>query len=218
MLNKAVYLIKSKDTFAAIEHLLEEKNPVVVIKNFSELVRLLYWQEKDLHNVITMGRAAIQYGLSHDDDEVRKVAKAIAYNVASFTWPGWDEIGLRITPDQKAMGLDAAKVCVRLAKQLMQEDIAKSRARWILGAHYLAAGNVDQAKYNFYRASVYANRAGNPEEALLSWAFIYIAKRDWNELEVIKSRLDPMENGRPLIQQINTAMRVFGDAPVRVTE
>lgn len=209
-LNRALFLMKSRDTYAAIEHLIEEGDPLAVIKNFSELVRLLYWQEKDLAGVVAMGRAGIQYGLSYTDPEVRKVAKAIAYNLASFTWNGWDEVGIKITEGDLAVGLDSAQACVRLAKELEQDDIARSRSRFMLGAHYLSSGNVDKAKYNFYRATVYANRADNQAEALLAWAFIYITKRDYEELAGIKARLQALEgNVKGLLGQIETAERVF---------
>lgn len=66
---------------------------------YSKLVKHFHWQQKKLPVLVAVGWAGIQYGLIQAETEVsqaqaiKSAAKTIAYDVASFAWPGWDEPG-----------------------------------------------------------------------------------------------------------------------------
>lgn len=211
MILRAVYLIKAKDSFAAIEFLNNAPDdPIGIAKIYSELVRYLYWEERDLPNVIHMARAGIQFCMGFTDPEIRQVGKAIAYNLASYTWNGWAEPDIHITASELQEGMDAARLNLRLCKKLQLDDITMSRAYWMLGAHLLAADDLERAKERFYKAAIFASSANRKAESLLARAFAAIAKADIENLADKKKQLSEMEGGMVYLKQIETAQHVFG--------
>ena len=64
ILTKAVELAETQDTFKAIEHVQGEGDPVDVARRFSNLVRKLYFEKKDVARMVMLGRAGIQFALS----------------------------------------------------------------------------------------------------------------------------------------------------------
>jgi len=67
----------------------------------------LYWKAHDFRpssyrrgGIIYCLSQSIAEGSSSAADELRDVAKRLAYNVGSFTWPGWEEPGIDPTPRQ----------------------------------------------------------------------------------------------------------------------
>jgi hypothetical protein len=149
--------------------------------------------------------------------EIKSVAKGLAYNLASFTWPGWDEPGMVISQSDVAIGLDAAKTNLRLANELAKGDLPLSRAYWMLGGHYLASGNWSQAEACFNKAKDYAETANEESERLLARGFsllaVLLASPDnvdaRNQLDQVKSRMAQLEQGESLVKQIDTARAVF---------
>ncbi len=87
------------------------------------------------------GRAGVQLGLT----EGRRVAgsnpdlstslighaKAISYNLASFSWPGWDEQEIELCVSDIAMELDAAKLNLRLTIELKRGAGPMRKAHWL---------------------------------------------------------------------------------------
>ncbi|MEK6223007.1 MAG: hypothetical protein N2D54_12245, partial [Chloroflexota bacterium] len=66
-------------------------------------------------------------------NEFKGKAKALNYNLASFSWPGWDEPGFMDIPtDILALGLQAAHENLRLAIELKKEEVRVSRAHWAI--------------------------------------------------------------------------------------
>ena len=211
MILRAVYLAKAKDSFAAIEFLNNAPDdPLGIAKTYSELVRYLYWEERDLPNVIRLARAGIQFCVGFNDTEIRQVGKAIAYNLASYTWSGWGEADIEITASELREGMDAARLNLRLCKKLELDDLTMSRAYWLLGAHLLASGNYERAKDRFYKAAIFASSVKRDAESLMARAFADIAKGDLTHLIEMKKRLDEIEGGMVYLKQIETAQRVFG--------
>lgn len=225
MLDTVVIYLNDGDFFAAIEYLNQQNEPLEVINTYSKLMRQLYWEEKNLPAVVAMARAGVQYGLTaaaatSDPDtatKIKSVAKEIAYNLASFTWPGWDEPGMVIGPSDLAMGLDAAKVNLRLANELNKGDLPLSRAYWMLGGQHLASGHLSEAEACFNQAAHYATVANEEGERLLAQGFalmtMMLASPDnaetQNQLAQVKDRLVQQEEGEHFITQINIAWEVF---------
>ena len=225
MIDQALALLTKKDTYAAIEYLSQQADPLAVANAYTTLVTQLYWDEKNLPAVIAMGRAGAQYALAaalNTDDEtaaqLRGIAKGICYNLASFTWPGWDEPGFEITASDIAVGLDAAKANLRYAQELDKGDLPLSRAYWMIGVHYLATRNPQQATPCFSQAEAYAATAQSTAETLLAQGFGQMAALLANpadeaaqqQLTRIKQDLNQLEHGADFVAQIETAMRVFG--------
>jgi predicted enzyme related to lactoylglutathione lyase len=224
---------RSEDSFAAIELLCQGPDALMAAKAFSEAANQFYWKEKDLVSSIAMGRAGVQQALTAATrcsladtaraSELRGQAKAMAYNLASFTWPGWDEPGIVIGPSDLVTGMDAAKTNLRLGTELKKGPLPMSRAHWILAAHELAAGKHDDARKDFAKACEYADTAGAPADHSLSAGFAALTelldgavKSDEStsglkqRLQEAEARLKTLEDGEMFIQQIHTAARVFG--------
>lgn len=152
-----VTLLEHVDAFAVVEHLQALGTPAEVSNAYDQLLRDAYWDKKDLRLVMLLGTAGIYYNIAHaklaaDDDTrmaLKSAAKRLAYNMGSFSWIGWDEPGIVITPADKVRGLEAARLNLRLAIEL-QKPFEKVRAgAWLLGAQLLAAGQVEDALFQF---------------------------------------------------------------------
>ena len=128
LLQDLIARVGNEDSYAAVELLCREGDGLGAAKTFSEAANHFYWKEKDLVSSVAMGRAGVQHALSaaaccDPGDlplafELRGQAKAMAYNIASFTWSGWDEPGIVIGPSDLATGLDAARTNLRLGTEL----------------------------------------------------------------------------------------------------
>jgi hypothetical protein len=120
--------LKDADTYEAIEFLNRQGDPVEMLKRYSDLVNYFYWGKKRLLHAVAFARAGMQYSLTKSwsflekdpakANELRKTARVISHNLASYTWPGWDEEGIVITETDIAVGLDAAKLNLRLVREL----------------------------------------------------------------------------------------------------
>ncbi len=227
MIATAVDYIRNVDTFAAIDFLSKEVDPFTVTSTFNDLIGHLYWEDKDLSQVVAMGRAGIQYGLAAAAEadsinpdaskEIYDKVRAIAFNVASFSWPGWDEPGINPNPTDMALGYDAAKLGVRLVNESDDEPIRFARSFWMLGAHQLASRKSARAEESFGLSAEYASKAAADSERLLAQGFVVLARVQagtggpglGDELERIKADLAEVEFGQDFINQIDTAAKVF---------
>jgi hypothetical protein len=232
MKDEARRLAAEQDSFAAITWLAVQSDPVLVAKTFSQLMLDLYWQEKNLPLALAFGRAGAQFAFAaavaiQSSDpakavELRSSAKAMTYNLASFTWPGWNEPGIVTTSADVALGFDAAKTNLRLAIELQKGDLPLSRAHWILAAQQLASGEHAAAIESFQSAASFATAADTPAEAELANGFAAIvnivacaseparqeaAKR---ELQSIRERLKTLPDGEAFCGQFDGALQVFG--------
>jgi hypothetical protein len=134
--------------------------PKAAMDAFFQLAHEAYWKKKDLPSSIAFARTAMETGqtmaknLKPKDPaaaaEVLGVVKGIAYNLASFTWPGWNESGITIGPDDLAMGREAARLNFYLALELKRPPDKVATAHWMMGAHALAAGDHEHARKHFH--------------------------------------------------------------------
>ena len=172
------------DPFAAIEHLHRQGSPLEIAAQYQSLVVDLYWKAHDLPSVVLLGRAGILHCLTHSVvpysspeaiEKFRSVAKALAYNVGSFTWPGWEEPGIVPTPDQIAFGQDCAHLNLRLALELRKPPKALANAHWLVGAHALASHNFDLAESEFHHALQACPPTDAPSRAAAAANAAYLA-------------------------------------------
>jgi hypothetical protein len=154
-------LLRSGDSFAVAEWIQYEGTCQAIAARYQGAVSELYWKARDLPAVVTVGRAGILYCLgraaegeiSPENTEVlRGVAKGLAYDVGSFTWPGWEEPGISPSEAELATGRDCAALNLRLAIELKKPADRVSMAHWLVGAHALAKGDWDSAIAAFTRA------------------------------------------------------------------
>jgi hypothetical protein len=154
-------MLQTRDSFAAIEHIQRQGSPQEIARLYESLVLDLYWKAHDLPAVIVIARAGITYCLGQAPRQaaspesaakLRGIAKAIAYNVGSFTWPGWEEPGINPSAADLAFGRDCANLNLQLANELNKPPAALSSAHWLVGAHALASGDFSQAAKEFQTA------------------------------------------------------------------
>lgn len=159
MKDEILRLMHSADAYSAVQLVERDGTPHEIAERFQTLVPDLYWQAKHLGSVVALAQGGIHYclarmesGEADDRDYFGSHAKGLAYNLASFTWPGWDEPGVAPTACEVASGFDAAKLNLRLAVELRKPADRVRDAHWLMGAHHLAANEPAAALDEFRRA------------------------------------------------------------------
>ncbi len=180
---KVKEILRKHDIYKAIEFVNSQGEPQVVAKRYLDLAMDFYWKEKNVPAVVNFAQAGIHYCLlkaqdySKDDAlKLKGIAMALSYNLASFTWPGWDEKGIVISKADLNTGLDAAKLNLRLALELEKGPAAISVSHWAIGAQYLALGDYDKAIESFTAAVEKAREVQDKASELMNAGYIGIAK------------------------------------------
>ena len=227
----ALETMKNDDYFKAVEYLSRQSNPLEILDAFKEIAKRLYWESKDMAGVIVFSGAAIQFAqmsvqsVSEKEDEVRQMkekAAAIAYNLASFTWPGWNNEGIVISITEQNIGIEAAKTNLRFIEEMGGDNLQLARAYWMTGAHRLTLHNADEAIYCFERSLKYADWADNREETLLAQGYMILAQmlqsekvdaQDLELLENLKKKMFELPDGDAFVGQIETTYDVVFGSP-----
>lgn len=187
-----------------------------------EAMRSAYWDERDVATAMAIAYAGAGRLLSDAaaadpaaSAEIRSDVKGLVYDLASFTWPGWDEPGISITEPEAAAGLAAARANLAMAVDLEKGDLPTARAHWMLGAHLLTAGDHAGAVGEFGRAEQFARRAGAEAEAELAVAFRTLGALAAGDetagprLEADLQRLGRAEGGGGFVSQVETVRRLL---------
>jgi hypothetical protein len=154
-------LLRAGDFFAAIERIQSVGSPKDIASRYHTLMKDFYWKAHDISAVVTLARAGIFYclgqsmamGFSEEAaQEMRSMAKSMAYDAGSFTWPGWQEPGINPSKEELAFGRQCAKLNLRLAIELNKPASRVSMAHWLIGAHALTARDFDLAEEEFAKA------------------------------------------------------------------
>jgi hypothetical protein len=149
-----------------------------------------------------------------DEYDLRSAAKGLTYDLASFTWVGWDEPDIVVDPSIAAAGRAAAFANLSMAQMLDKGDLAMSRAHWILGAHLLTSGDSEGAGASFDAAAACAHRADEEAEALVSEAFSVLAdvvgaRSSDPDYDTAINRLRLVDGGEGFVAQVETARSVI---------
>ena len=111
----------------------------------------LYWEKKDLASYVVVATHLLdtaRANASGTTDAAKFFAArslGLSYDIASFTWPGWNEPGVTVTPALRAAGLEAARLNFELAQNDQLPDGVRKAAHFILGAQLLAADAAGEA-------------------------------------------------------------------------
>lgn len=231
ILEEVKSLLRESDTFKAIEFVNSRGEPEVVADRYFDLVIDFYWKERGLSEVIVFAKAGIQYSLTkaqefeEEDSEkavkLRSIGKAMAYNLASFTWPGWNEEGIILSEGDLATGLDAAKLNLRLAYELSKPASAVSAAHWVLGAQHLAGASYDEAIEAFALAREKAREANDEASEWMNLGYIGIVRitdgsektegeKEFHEAVEGLQKVDT-EDAKFYTEQLRTALKVFSE-------
>ncbi len=189
-------------------------------KHLSELMgELRKIQRDDLF--VPVARLQLHYALNQikqtDENEktelnrLRKFARGVAFNIAAFTWPGWDDTG-PISIENQKLGLSAARVALDFATQV--EDITFN-ALWINGAHELNAKNFEIAIEFFEKARDTADETSGKKMAS-GWialtellADTIQKKRTQLDDAIAELRQADDKNGEFFAHQLETALDVY---------
>jgi hypothetical protein len=236
VLEKVKSMLILHDSFKAIEYMASLGGPVLVATRYLDLIDDLYWKEKAIESVMIMGRAGIQEILTSAAkqeksdramaERLQTMAKRLSYNLASYTWPGWDEPGIVIKPDYLLVGSDAARVNLRLTLALNNAALKVSIAYWMLGAQQLAIKDFGNAIKTFGISLDKAKEARQRAYQYLSLGFIGIAeiaagteadagRRKYSEAITVLAAMKT-KDADMFVGQIKTAAHVFlGGEPMQ---
>ena len=205
-----------------IEMMAAQGDPSDVAELYISVIRDLY-RANDLRAAVLVAQHGIDYCLSESiggdplADALRGSAKALAFNLGSYTWPGWDEPGIQITPENMSIGYGAALLNLRLGEALGRGPEPMSSAHWLIGAHELASGQYRDAIESFRNAANLARTANSRPMELLALGFAGITKvagglaidEGAAELADVRAELGSVTNPESWINQLDTAYDVF---------
>ena len=220
----------------AIESSLAASDPRRAAEALSTAQLDLYWIHKDIPAVLILSHSGIAHllklaeqspgdpsadapGLPH----FGHYAKALAFNLASFTWPGWAEPGITLTPAHIAAGYQAARLNLRLAEELKRPEKAKAKAHWLLGAHQLSAAEFAPASDSFRTAKTHAAQTDDPLLPQMLDGYLLLAhlltapqngeaRRDFDSA-VTALRNQASEDAREYATQLTSAFAVLWKSP-----
>lgn len=226
-LEEALKLWAEKDAAAAFAHL-EEGTPEQIGERYSELANDYYNNRKDVAALILASRAGIDFCLRRareltTSDEptatrLRGRAKMISYNLGANLWPGWKDPVVLSTNDL-AIGLDAARLNLRLGQELGRPAEPLGHAHWLLGAQLLAANKHTEAAKEFATSAAKFKEAKKPTEEQMAASYEKLAHRlgdpknadHQTNLQAALKTLTDLNNddAKFFAEQIRTAEEVF---------
>jgi hypothetical protein len=197
--------------------------------NYTQLIKILYAQHKDVTNMIAVGKAAVGYHLRQSELECdvaaavkfKTAAKTLAYNVAANCWPGWGDEGVVIEAAHIDAGFELAIRALELVEELGLGPRQLGTARWLVGAFQLAAGRLDASLSSFGQARDAYASIRETTSVLLVDGYRAIAHRQApdradhgvRELDEAIDRLmaDGSKQARAFADQLRTAARILDD-------
>ena len=149
--------------------------------------------------------------------DYKRAALPIAYNLAANTWPGWRVPDGQVTVQDhhRRLGLEAARLDVRLAAEAAPTARRRFNSQWILGAHLIAAGSYAEAVAAFETGRTLAMEAGLGQSATVAQGWIHLANTlagtdEMGALALIEAELIEQGGDGPFFAaQYATAYAVF---------
>lgn len=178
--------LEAGDSWQAAAFVESQGEPVEVAVLYSNLVRDIYGKKHDVPRMILIGQAGIRFCLQQARavetkdpeaaNQLKGIAKTTAYNLSANTWPAWEDAGIVITRSDQQIGLDAARLNLRLAQELGRGPDKIGGAHWLLGAHHIALGRTEEAVEHLQLAVEKAREAGTPDAEQMARGYIAIAR------------------------------------------
>ena len=223
--------IAEADLFAASAYVLGVGATQAVVSAFENLILDCYHRAKSIEQVLHFGNAGIHYCLASAQEldstneaaakELRYAAKRMATNVASFTWPGWDEPGVVISQEQMQQGLMYARYSVRQLHELDPTAAQLAYTYWFLGAQRMAHRQYAEAQNAFAAAHGYNQEHGDdPEGRWMLEGYIGLTKLLASSVECGENALNAAvtalqargsDDAQFYVDQLVTARAVFAD-------
>lgn len=150
-----------------------------------------YLERKSVQIMAALTNAGVRYcldsaeALASEDHKsalkMKEVAKTIAYNMATNSWPGWGDEGIVIGQADLAAGLEAAVISLQLVEELELGSSQVGNAHWIIGALQLAAGSNEEAITAFEMSRAAFLDAEEDNSVLLADGFIALTRKAQSE-------------------------------------
>ncbi len=226
--SEALWQAASNDLAAAQAIIEAEAETAEVAQRYADVAQALYRERKNVTQMLAVAKAGVAYCLSAAGRAaatdpaaaatLKTKAKAIAYNAAANSWPGWGDEGIVIDPlhIKEASGLAARSLELVENLKLGHRQIGTSE--WLVGALHLAAGRSDDAIAALTRARDAYAAGGEHTSALLALGYLAMARirrgtpeRYRAELEEICQRLqaDGSPQAMAFVKQLRTADRLL---------
>lgn len=216
-------LAREVDSFAAFEKLIADPDPERAALLFGKLSRCYYTQGKDVARALAVARAGIVFCLGYTGDaevrvRLRQRAKALAYNSGANAWPGWADEGIRVTPSDLEFGLESARLSLRLTRELSVGHFAESKSHWLIGALFMALGELEDAAAEFERGRDTARLAEQPDFEHMNAGYLALvgilreqpqAAAEFERIIAGLARPEASEYSRFFAQQLRTALTIF---------
>lgn len=184
-------------------------------KNFSRLLAELQRIDRtDLY--LPVARLQLHHLLHSPEFQPRTTeiairARRVAFNIASFTWPGWGDLG-DISLQNQELGRSAAKYALELEEQY---DKPTMEVLWMNGAHELNAQNYACAREFFAQAE---SAVDKEELKCMPRGWIALTEYIDDPIDSNKENLNfsleqlrtkDTKNGDFFAEQITTALKVY---------
>jgi hypothetical protein len=225
----ALESIRRGDLSSAIGRVESDADTEQVSANYTQLIKILYGEHKDVTNMAAVGKAAVRYHLRRSElardvaatVKLKTAAKTLAYNVAANCWPGWGDESVVIEAAHMDAGLELAILSLGLVEELGLGPHRLGNAHWLVGALQLAAGRLDASWSSFGQARDASASIGETTNVLLADGYCAITHRQApdradhgaQELDEVIDRLmaDGSKQARGFAEQLRTAARVLDD-------
>jgi len=153
---------------------------------------------------------------SEDKEAYLTAAYMTAYNIASNTWPGWNDG--EIEDEQRKVGLRFSKAHMKIVAQLQVPLQKRATALWIGAAHELAAKSYGAARALFGQARSIGEEDGDKEVILMNQGWLLVIDilqgngDAESELKELQHRMTNMGgDGKFFAEQYDDALKAFGN-------
>ncbi len=228
VLQRVKSLLSGSDSFEAVRFVNGLGEPLEVAKFYAGLVDDLYSKERSVADMITVGRAGLLYCLTKAEEladeapetagALKGVAKVISFNLAANAWPGWGAEGFAVSRHDSVAGLDAAKLNLRMVKELNEGPVPLSVSHWAIGAQHMALSDYDKALEAFASSKEMAAEGDNEGGEWLAFGYIGITNILAGSKDKGEQQLDEAiaglqklgtDDAKFFIDQLKTALKVF---------
>ncbi len=217
----------------ALDERLADQQPATRLLLMNGVLARTYWTTRDIERVAALAQHALVAADAAingaPDAATRRTLLerkgAIAYNLASYAWPGWggEDAGVVLTAAQVRAGLDAAWLNVEIQQQLDSEEKKRAHSLWLAGAHQLAAGDRSGAVATFKRARALLRDADEQQEDYYDgWTTVakLLGPADADQRAALEHRLDEIvqrmsqtKDGKFFAGQYGVALSALRAAP-----
>ncbi len=214
---------------AALDARFADTAPEKAMVIYNDIIRYLYWNRFDIDSVVSLSEHAIDWGniqLESADEKTKENItsriRAIHFNLASFTWPGWGggKQPITLTPENRKAGLNAARRNVEIHQQLKSPGKKMGNGLWMLGAHELAAGNHAVARQTFQQFLTLAKKEDVDQARFAEgWLYVVDLLTGVNEaasrksLDEIVVKLSETKEGKFFADQYGRALNALAQTP-----